>query len=67
MPSPHRVVYPALVRAKIRSLLKSAIEKGQGDDAISALIKIDHSLKTDPNAFGDPWYDLPAGTKKNNA
>ncbi len=58
MASSYRVVYPEVIRTETRTFLDKAIQKGRGEEALSALETIDQQLRIDPFRFGDPWFSL---------
>jgi hypothetical protein len=61
MNSPYRVVYSEAVRVALKELRAKAVRKKLGPAFLSALKTIDARLRSDPLAFGDPWFHLPAG------
>jgi hypothetical protein len=54
----YRVIYSDQVQSEQIELYTRALQKGQGQEVLSAARIIDERLQSDPRNFGDPHYSL---------
>src|SRR5579871_4872258 len=66
--TPFQVHAYAVVLKRLRQLQRRATREGRGDLFLAALRQIHRQLQTNPTAFGEPLYRLPAlGLEVRNA
>src|SRR3954464_15583578 len=58
MPAEFKIVYSAVVKAKIKELHFKAIARGDVQAFPAALVAIDQDLRTRSRTFGEPLYNL---------
>jgi hypothetical protein len=59
----YKVLYPEVVRAAVRDLLRRAVALDTQPQVAAALRTIDQHLRTDPSAYGDVYTHLQRWTK----
>lgn len=56
--SSYRVIYPEQVQNALIELYARAVQKGRGQEVLSAARAINDRLQSDPREFGEPRYSL---------